>query len=153
MIFRKTIRNRLQKYIHSLLLLRDKATQTFLVQTRRPSERIIQYALSGDTTSFYREELAGRKLLQYPPFTVLIKISSTGTSVRVEERMQELEKLFAEYKLRVYLPTVRAEGGRFSMHGLLRVPRGAWPDEKLLSLLQNMPPHYTVHVDPDRLLA
>jgi hypothetical protein len=91
-------------------------------------------------------------MLRYPPFSILIKISSVGTPARVEARMQELEKLFVEYKLRVYLPTVRSKVGQYAMHGLLRVPREAWPDDTLLQLLQDLPPHFSVQVDPERLL-
>jgi primosomal protein N' len=141
-----------EKAFSLLLLLRDRASEVFLVQTRHPEEPIIAYALSGDTTTFYRNEIASREMLRYPPFSILIKISSVGTPARVEARMQELEKLFVEYKLRVYLPTVRSKVGQYAMHGLLRVPREAWPDDTLLQLLQDLPPHFSVQVDPERLL-
>lgn len=144
---------RMSERAFSLFLsVRDRATETFLVQTRRPEESILAYALSGDTSTFYRDELEKRQQLRYPPFTVLIKITSIGTPTRVEARMEELEKLFASYKLRVYLPTVRSETGRYAMHGLLRVPRDAWPDNTLLELLHSLPPHFSIHIDPERLL-
>jgi primosomal protein N' len=142
-----------EKTFALLLSLRDRASEAVLIQTRRPEEKIIQYALEGDTTRFYREELEWRKLLHYPPFTTLIKISTRGSEHRIHAETEFLENHFADYKLHIYLPVIHSTRSWYSVHGLLRVPENAWPDEKLHALLSELPPHFSVTVNPRQLLS
>lgn len=49
-----------------------------LIQTYHPDNSTIQYAAQQDYEAFYRQEIAVRKLLQYPPFCDLCAITLTG---------------------------------------------------------------------------
>jgi primosomal protein N' (replication factor Y) (superfamily II helicase) len=49
-----------------------------IVQTRLPTHHTVQALISGDPNQFYNEELAARRLLQYPPVCHLADLSITG---------------------------------------------------------------------------
>lgn len=141
-----------EKTLSLLIAFGARATDNFLIQTRRPDEPLLTQALKRDATLFYQNEIRLRKSLNYPPFTVLIKITAVGTSARVKKEIEKLEEHFKDYKLHVYLPTVHITRGRYKMHGLLRVPKEHWPDKKLISSLVALPQHFTIEIDPEALL-
>jgi primosomal protein N' (replication factor Y) len=66
-----------------------------VIQTRSKDHPIIEAASQEDYLSFYRREIEGRKLFDYPPFTHLIKCMVTG-----EEEKETFE--FGK-KIRAYL--------------------------------------------------
>jgi primosomal protein N' len=132
---------------------RALARKNFILQTRNPSEPFFTSAIRGDLLLFYREEIAERKMFHYPPFTVLIKIRIVGKDVNT---LLGEGKILRE-KLASYMPTVypsyyNLPAGKRAVNILLRIPRDAWPDEKLLAELRALPPEYVISVNPDEIL-
>ncbi|MFA6897796.1 MAG: hypothetical protein WC250_00085, partial [Candidatus Paceibacterota bacterium] len=68
-----------ERVFQILLRLRSLSTENFLIQTRNPEKKLFEYALSGNTIDFYKDEIEVRQSFNYPPFTVLIKLSLRGT--------------------------------------------------------------------------
>lgn len=144
---------RINEKIFSLILsLRAKTQKTILLQTQNPEREFFGYALKGDLLSFYRQEIAERKMFGYPPFTTLIKISWDTKAERLEKETADLVGQFVGYDPRTY--TSNPEGGRARIraHALIKLPRGKWVDEKLLAVLKSLSPKYTVSVDPDSII-
>ncbi|KKU25938.1 MAG: Primosomal protein N' [Candidatus Magasanikbacteria bacterium GW2011_GWA2_46_17] len=141
-----------ERILHLLLRIRSLALSSFLVQTRVPNEKVLEYVLKGNLIDFYRDEIAGRELFRYPPFTALIKISLGGTRAPVTREMEKLNSLFAPTNLEIFPAFVSESRGVFTMHALLRLPRGSWPNSELLQKLLSLPPQFRVEVEPESLL-
>jgi primosomal protein N' (replication factor Y) (superfamily II helicase) len=157
-----------EKVFHILLTLRAKSDKQMLVQTRQEDTRIFDYALRGNLMDFYRDEIEERKMADYPPFTTYIKLTLEGDKREVQKRMDEIaESLMPDpASAPTELPQGPAAGSRlaifdafnpgreqkFTMHGLLTMRKGEWPDATLLSKLRALPPYVMIKVDPDTLL-
>jgi primosomal protein N' (replication factor Y) len=76
-----------------------------ILQTRLPSHHAVQAILSGDPRRFYDEELAARRLLNYPPACHLATLSVSGRN------QQEVESAAIEWKSRLE----GSPGGRASI--------------------------------------
>jgi len=141
-----------ERLFHLLATLKRLGTKQFLIQTRHAKEPVFTHALRGTILDFYREELALRKGLQYPPFSLLIKITREGTRATVGKDMLLLEELLGNWgvvTMEAFTPLVR---GRYRMNGIIRLMPKNWPNETLLSLLRSLPPSYMVNVGPENLL-
>jgi primosomal protein N' len=132
--------------------LREIAGEELILQTRRPEADILRTFLAGNFSRFYRSELRARKALGYPPYTVIIKVSVVGTQETLEAQMEEAEEILKPYELVTFSRFLKAPGGKFMLHGFIRVNREEWPDDELLQRLDQLPPSYTVMVDPDSIL-
>jgi primosomal protein N' (replication factor Y) len=136
----------------TLTRLREIAGEELIVQTRKPEVKILQTVLSGNFSGFYRSELKARQQLGYPPYTVIIKISITGTQEEIQEKMDEAVLLMQPYELVKFSRSLKAPHGKYLLHGFIRVRREEWPLEDLLQKLRALPPSYTISVDPDSIL-
>jgi primosomal protein N' (replication factor Y) len=72
-----------------------------IIQTYRPDSGVIQHGMDEDYESFYKEELAARKELSYPPFTNLVNIIISGLDEKAvaEESKKILEKIKSDIKI------------------------------------------------------
>jgi len=136
----------------TLTRLREISGEELVVQTRKPEAEILHTVISGNFSRFYRSELKARKELGYPPYTVLIKVSCTGSQESIKEKMEEAVTKLKPYELVTFSRFLKAPKGNFTLHGFLRVAREEWPDDELVERLQTLSPLYTVTVDPDSIL-
>jgi primosomal protein N' (replication factor Y) len=144
---------RISEKIFSIVLrIAEKTNQRFLIQTRKPDHPVLEYALRGNIVDMYRNEIELREKFGYPPFSVIVKFSATGTPARVRKEMDKLETLLGPHGVQVYGPSLENVQGRFTLHGIMRVPRDRWPDPELLALIGTLSPAIAVRIDPDSLL-
>jgi primosomal protein N' len=54
---------------------KDDKKNTLIIQTYNPENSVIKYAATDDWESFYQEEIEARKLLGYPPFSQIVKLT------------------------------------------------------------------------------
>ncbi|MCH8050253.1 hypothetical protein IIB51_02530 [Patescibacteria group bacterium] len=134
-----------------LLALISNAKKTFLLQTRQPELSLIQQALDGYTKQFYKDELEERKRFGYPPFTVLIKVSVSGTRLWVAAKMEEIKKQLEDYDFRIY-PAFGRTKRDYVLNALIRVSKKSWPNTKLIELLRSLPPNVMIDVEPESVL-
>ena len=147
-----------------LLALREKATKRLLIQTRVRDSSFFNFVLQGNLSGFYKKELEDRKHFGYPPFTVLIKISWSGTEKAVLVGKKTLEGVLAEWKPN-YMParkTLRGSPseaarkekttGHFGVGAIIRVDTASWPDHNLVHVLASLPPAFEVEVAPEDIL-
>ena len=141
-----------ERILHILLKIRSLSLSGFLVQTRLQGENVLEYAVKGNLADFYREEIAERETFGYPPFTVLIKISLAGNRLVVVKEMDKLAGYFAPFEFEKFSAYSENAKGTFTMHGLIRLSRGAWVNADLHKRLVSLPLEFRVVVEPDSLL-
>ena len=98
-----------------------------LLQTFLPTHHAVQAVLSGEPDRFYGEELAARRLLNYPPACHLAQLSVSGKEVRVVETAaklwrKRLEQLSVNQEPILILgpvPTMGRRPNRFHRYQLL----------------------------------
>jgi len=135
-----------------LLRARNKAGKNFLLQTRTPEMSVFEHVVSGNLLAFYREEIAIRQKLHYPPFTVLIKITMRGTKEKINSDSKKMETFLQEFKPDIFPAFTSKVGGRYIQHVLVRIEKERWPDETLLEIIKSLPPSFEVRVNPESIL-
>lgn len=141
-----------EKIVHTLLKIRALTERVMIVQTRKADEKIFDYALKGNLSDFHRTEIDERKRWNYPPFTTLIKITIEGKKDEISAEMAAIQKDFEPHVVDIFPAFTHTVRGNYVLHGLIRLPRGKWPDAELAAKLRALPPYVTVNIDPDSLL-
>ena len=141
-----------ERIINILLKIRSFTAKRFILQTRNAEATVFDYATKGNLADFYRDEISNRKQLEYPPFSTLIKITLTGDKELVIKEMERVQKMIEPHVIDVFPAFIPGLGGKFIMHGLIKIPRGQWFSEELLNKLRSLPPCFSVNVDPESLL-
>lgn len=140
------------KIFSILLTLRSLAQQSLLLQTRNPEQRVLKNAIEGNLMEFYRNEIKLRKELDYPPFSLFIKLTVSGTKNAVSKEMDILEKLFKDYDLRIFSAFIPAGYGKQISHALIKIRHEEWPKSDLLEKLRSLPPQIAIQIDPKSTL-
>jgi primosomal protein N' len=141
-----------ERIMHTLIRLRAQAARTFLVQTRRPAEKVFEFGLKGNLSDFYKAAIRERKQFMYPPFFVLIKLTIEGKKDEIARSMAQIQKSLAPNEVDVFPAFTSTVRGRSVIHGLIRVAAHAWPDPELAAKLRALPPGVSVKIDPESLL-
>ena len=141
-----------ERTINLIAEVKSLALRRFLVQTRRPDELIFPFLTQGNMSGFYRDELESRKKWNYPPYSVLVKITRKGNRETVTREMRGIEKLLSKWQPVVFPAFTETLKGLYVLHALLKIPRENWPDAELGTILRSLPLSYTVTVDPAEIL-
>lgn len=141
-----------EKILSILIRLRALAQKKFLVQTRNIAEPVFGFAEKGNLADFYKQELRDRETFDYPPFTILIKISLSGEKKSVQGSMQILANSLQEYNVNLYPAFTPFGGGVYTMHTLIKIGRARWTENALYEKLRALPPSFSVAVDPENIL-
>ncbi|HRZ30107.1 MAG TPA: hypothetical protein P5274_00325 [Candidatus Paceibacterota bacterium] len=141
-----------EKLFNTLLRLKQLARKHFIVQTRQPDEKIFSYILTGNLIDFYRDEIAERQELGYPPFKVLIKISLAGKTAGIRKEVGNLEETLTKWQPLIYPSLTKNDKGLPILNILLRLPTTAWPNPELLEIFKSLPPAFLIRVDPESVL-
>lgn len=141
-----------EKIFHILLSMRAITEKNFLIQTRQDNTKIFDYAMKGNLLDFYRDEIADRKSIGYPPFTTYIKISLEGEKTAVKKQMEEIGETLKPFELLVFDAFTPGSRQKFTMHGLVSLQKGKWVDKSLLEKLRQLPQNYMIRIDPVTLL-
>ncbi|MDD5318423.1 MAG: hypothetical protein PHF79_01185 [Candidatus Pacebacteria bacterium] len=141
-----------ERIMHTLITLLSRTKKYFLIQSRMADQPVLDLALQGNLTDFYRQEYEARKSIAYPPFSTFIKISLEGPREKINREMQGLKTQLESYEPYIFPAFIATIGGNHRLHMLIRLPSEKWPDEKLFTLLMGLPPHFSLKVDPESLL-
>jgi len=136
----------------SIGYLGEITKKEILIQTRKPEQKIFNFAIKGNLADFYKDEIKKRKQFNYPPFCVFVKITVIGTADKVAKETEYMKKLLKDYGILTYPPSIKADKGKYIMRGLLRVERNKWPHKEIVEILRSLPPHFSVDVDTESLL-
>jgi len=141
-----------EKVMYTLARLRALSTRSILVQTRKPEEKVFEYALKGNLSDFYRALAAERKQFAYPPFSVLVKLTIEGKKDAIALAMSEAEKALTPQELDIFPAFTATVRGNSVIHGLMKIEPHAWPDPDLVAKLRSLPTSISIKVNPDSLL-
>jgi len=150
-----------QKILHTIEKLFYITLSNIIIQTRIPDNKILQYILSGNVLPLCREDLAERKDFGYPPFKRLIKITFEGTAADTEKARSFIEKILSNYEPQIFSAFVSRIKGQYITNTVIKVDPKIWPlpvndhqkvDEELRQNLSQLPPSFSINVDPEDLL-
>lgn len=131
------------------------AQERIIVQTYDPARPVITAALASDYATFYKTELAERRLFNFPPFCYVLKLSCRRASSKAAEQAVE-QFLYSIKKLRLPLlvdgpiPSFHARvAGKYEWQLIIKSRRrGA-----LVSVIHALPKSgWTYDIDPINLL-
>lgn len=141
-----------EKIFYIITRIRALTSKNIILETRKPEERVFEYGLKGNISDFYRDTIEDRKKFNYPPFTILIKITIEGKKDKIVFDMKEAQEILAPYEVEVFPAFTETIKSNYVLHGLIRVQREKWVDENLLFKLRSLKPQIEVRIDPDSLL-
>lgn len=151
-----------EKVFHLLLKLKSLAQKSFIIQTRFPELPLFANVLRGNISGFYKEEIESRKIFQYPPFKLLIKITKEGKNEnQLNKEIETLQKILAEWSPSSYPAFIPKIKNLYIKNILLKIDPASWPpkqtgqapgQEKLSRILSSLPPSYKVDIGPESLL-
>lgn len=141
-----------ERVVAMLLQLRSRTTRYFGIQTRLTDTSLFQNVLNGNLLTFYREEITNRRQFNYPPFSVLIKITRRGKPEAVAKDMAYLSSHLAEYQPMIFPAGDDGATTIQTHHALIRIKADTWPDSNLQERLAKLPPSFTIKVDPEHIL-
>ncbi|MFZ2523045.1 MAG: hypothetical protein WAW92_01525 [Minisyncoccia bacterium] len=141
-----------EKVFHILLSIRSITEKEIIIQTRKESTKLFDYAVKGNLTDFWRDEIEDRKSTDYPPFAKYIKLSLEGEKNAVRKEMENAKEHLLPYKLDIYDAFNPGSQKKYTVHGLLSVPRNKPLEDNLLTKLKSLPQSFSIRVDPITLL-
>ena len=123
-----------------------------IFQTYAPGHYAVRTAAALDVDGFADEELLRRRLLGYPPFSVLARLLvADADRSRAEERGRVAAAAVTTPDVEVLGPLpayVAKRAGRYRMQVVLRAPNA----DVRAAALERTPPGVAIDVDPDSLL-
>lgn len=131
--------------------LRELTTRKTIFQTRNIGKQILSLANDGNILDFYRSEIDDRESLLYPPFSIFIKVTTSGTATETDAKASELRRLFIEY-VPDFIRFNSTTPGIFTLSMVIRVARIHWPDPVLREKLLLLTPDFLIKVDPESIL-
>ncbi len=141
-----------ERILSTLVRMRAQTTVDFVVQTRKADEKVFEYGLKGNMSDFYRASIDEREQFNYPPFTMLVKLTLEGKKDLIVKEMEQAQILLEPYEVEVFPAFTHTVKGNYVLHGLIRIPKERWVDMHLIEKLRNLSPMITVKVDPETLL-
>ena len=141
-----------ERVFRILLELREKTQQYLVIQSREPGEPLFDYIADGSIVTWLRAELEARKILAYPPYSVLIKLTHEGKREDGISAMQSITEHITPYHPVIFPAFTTRVKQLFRTHALLRLTPSSWPNTELLTLLRQLPPSIIIKVDPETLL-
>jgi primosomal protein N' (replication factor Y) len=131
-----------------------------ILQTFQPEDPTVQYASNYDFDGFNQEELSLRKILKYPPYTYLIKLTyQDKTKKEVDKKTQEvydqLQKIIDEISTQnksiiisqPYDPLVNKIRSKYKKQILIKTTQKKLP-KQLYYFLTTLNTKWTVDIDP-----
>jgi primosomal protein N' (replication factor Y) len=123
-----------------------------IIQSYAPSHYAVRAAAALDVDGFADEELLRRRLLGYPPFSVLARLLiGDPDRSRAEERGRAAAAAVATPGVEVLGPLpgyVARRAGRYRYQVVIRAPDA---DARAIAL-ERVPPGVAIDVDPESLL-
>ncbi|MBI2064904.1 MAG: primosomal protein N' [Candidatus Yanofskybacteria bacterium] len=149
-----------ENLLYQLEKLLDFQAEKIIMQSYNPGNHILSTAVSGNYYNFYDGELEARKMLWYPPFVRLIKMSfahikkdtaSYEARILAEKLKMALVQRKLQDKIRILGPSagfIEKDKGRYVYNIILKIIPEQNPDE----ILKFVPSHWSVDVDPRSIL-
>lgn len=149
-----------ERIINLILTLDSLSLAPLVIQTYQPDHPLLKSVKTSNLTNFFKEDFDLRRILQYPPFHHIIRVSQDIRPGRYDEQKQHLEKQFSGYEPNT---KTRIRNGKKQICVSIKVPERAWPehgyktnkakDRNLVHILQSQPTYDAlVEIDPELLV-
>ncbi len=132
--------------------IKNMTKEIMLVQSRNTEDPTIRLALSGNLADFYRSEIEDRQNLNYPPFSIFIKITVRGTKDFVTKETEKMKSLFENWEPAIFSSVHEKKGKQMAVNAVLKIRQENFPDPHLSRILEVLPPHFEIKVNPENLL-
>ncbi len=144
------------QFLANLLLLPIKKLPHLpqvVVQTYNPFLKLFKYALTFNYPKFYHEELVQRKLLLYPPFSTLAKLTISAKNESkaqklAEDLYQQLQQIEFDGEITGPVSSLKPLSPKPKWHIILKAENRS----KLDPVLAQVPKNWTINIDPRNLL-
>lgn len=134
----------------TLFALLSCTTDTLVIETRQPDAPVMKSIASKNPSEYIRGMVQERATFGYPPFTTFITLSWSGTPEIIADIERTVITALQAYETVGPLPPEAIGRGRFRERMVIRLPRTAWPDHRLSTLLEILP--VQVEVDADEIV-
>ena len=151
-----------ERILQLLILLTGLTENTLFIQTQNPKEEILSISMESNLLSWYRTEIAERKRFNYPPFSTIIKATTSDTIQALAAEREKLNEIFGEYEPDIFLGTQTANKTDLLLHMVIRIPKSRWSlpalapngtiDPILREKLASISQKYAILIDPENLL-
>lgn len=141
-----------ERILHLLISMRSLTSRDIVVQTRKAEEKVFEYGLKGNTSDFYKTTIDERKQFNYPPFSILIKLTLEGKKDEIIKEMERAQTSLEPYEVEVFPAFTHTVKGNFVLHGLIRLPKEKWVNPVLVEKLRSLSPAISLKIDPETLL-
>ncbi len=141
-----------EKIMSILTKLRSITRNKFIIQTRQSRERIFEYGRKGNISDYYKNVIDDRKISMFPPFSTLLKITIRGNKEKIAQKMAMIKELVSPDEIDVFPVYTKETQNRYAIHGLIKMPRGYWPNSELISKLRTLERDVEIKINPENLL-
>jgi len=141
-----------EKILHIIIAAREHTEHNLLIQTRNQDTHIFEYGLGGNMLDFYKENIQDRKILFYPPFSLLIRISITGAKKDIVKQMEHIQQHIGPHKIDIFPAFIAQKNKKTSIHALIRLERSNWPNPELIDLFRSLARNVSIDVEPESIL-
>ncbi len=140
-----------ERILINILRAKALASKTFILQTRNSKSQIIEYANTGNIKEFIKSETKERKEFNYPPFSLMIKLSLQGGPVQILEEVRHLKEYLSEYEVFDYPILTQSNKNKVTYGLLIRIAVANWPEKKLVDKLRALPQYIKVVIQTDNI--
>lgn len=147
-----------ERIAHILLRLIDIAESYLLIQTRNADTPIIKAISAKTLADFVKEEMSLREALNYPPYTIMGKVSLMGPSDSITRQAKKIEVALKDYEPLVFPAMIPAPRGKGSIINItFTLPSEIWNKEtrtthelwKKLSVVSEVAP---IQINPESFI-
>ena len=150
-----------EKILQTLLALESCSNKPLVIQTRQSEQSVLHAFVSRNITELYESDLSVRKMLSYPPFSRIIKVSVSGSARLTESAEAYLTEAFEPWNPLITRAYISKINNQSVVKMILKIPIESWPlsdskhatrDKTLLAALKALPIGAKIDIDPEDTL-
>jgi len=142
-----------ERMLNIILRAKNKASKNFYIQSKDPENLIFKSAIKNDSSEFYRQEFMERKKFNYPPFSILVKITKRDANkIKLTREFENLKKFFLPFDLIRYSNLIRRDSKFFSINGVIKIKDFDQIPNDLKIKLKSLPPNFQVEIDAQNII-
>ncbi len=148
-----------EKIIQTINKITEKTEEKLIIETKNEEDEILNAIKIDNLTSFTRNEIRDRKILNYPPYKRFIKISFSGNKEENVKIRKFLLDNFNEYNPEIFNIFLTKFKEKFITNLLIKIEIKNWSlpeitdnsiiDLNLFNKLSNLPNSFLVNIDPE----
>ncbi len=136
--------------VRILTTLDALARKPLIIQTKNPTEYILEEIKTGSLITLYKDEVTDRKMMDYPPYGVIVKVSIVENKERTKKARAEFMAMFAQWNPVLTTTMVSKIKEKYRTVMVINLKLNEWnPD--IQNIVRTLGPAYTVEINPKTL--